>query len=59
MCLSDSSLRECKAKLRKYLGKLEEAGLVCREDGYQAILSSIAADISNKGKYRQIQAQVC
>lgn len=53
-----STLREYKAKLRKYLTKLEEAGLVSREDGYQTIITSIAQDIANKGKYRQIQAQV-
>lgn len=53
-----STLRECKARLRKYLGKLEETGLVSREDGYQTILSAIAEDISNKGRYRKIQSQV-
>ncbi|XP_054279057.1 ras GTPase-activating-like protein IQGAP1 [Macrosteles quadrilineatus] len=52
-----SSLKECKSKLRKYLSKLDEAGLVSRDDGYQTILSAIAADISNKGRYRQIQSQ--
>ncbi|KAG8338326.1 hypothetical protein J6590_005871 [Homalodisca vitripennis] len=51
------TLKDCKARLRKYLAKLEEAGLVNREDGYQTILSAIAEDISNKGKYRQIQKE--
>uniref|UniRef100_A0A1B6DIS6 Ras-GAP domain-containing protein n=1 Tax=Clastoptera arizonana TaxID=38151 RepID=A0A1B6DIS6_9HEMI len=51
------TLREYKAKLRKYLSKLEDAGFVSREDGYQTIITSIAKDIANKGKYRKIQAQ--
>lgn len=30
-------------------------GYVTREDGYQALVTSIALDLCNKGKYRQAQ----
>ncbi|XP_068082254.1 ras GTPase-activating-like protein IQGAP1 [Anabrus simplex] len=49
-----SSLQESKRMLREYLCKLELAGLVSQEDGYQRIITAIAHDICNKGKYRQI-----
>ncbi|XP_039275982.1 ras GTPase-activating-like protein IQGAP2 [Nilaparvata lugens] len=50
-------LRESKARLRKLLSQLEEQGLVSRDDGYQTIISSLAKDICNKGRYRNIQAK--
>lgn len=34
---------------------LEDEGYVTREDGYQALITSIALDLCNKGKYRQAQ----
>lgn len=49
------TLREHIAQLRKYLDKLEEEGYVTREDGYQSIVTSIALDLCNKGKYRRGQ----
>ncbi|XP_041975421.1 ras GTPase-activating-like protein IQGAP1 isoform X2 [Aricia agestis] len=49
------TLREHIAKLRKNLQLLEEEGYVTREDGYQAVVTSIALDLCNKGKYRQAQ----
>lgn len=49
------TLREHIAKLRKNLQLLEEDGYVTREDGYQALITSIALDLCNKGKYRQAQ----
>ncbi|XP_068626808.1 ras GTPase-activating-like protein IQGAP1 [Battus philenor] len=49
------SLREHIAKLRRNLQMLEDEGYVTREDGYQALVTSIALDLCNKGKYRQAQ----
>ncbi|XP_026319538.1 ras GTPase-activating-like protein IQGAP1 [Hyposmocoma kahamanoa] len=49
------SLREHIAKLRRNLQMLEDEGYVTREDGYQALITSIALDVCNKGKYRQAQ----
>ncbi|XP_045500512.1 ras GTPase-activating-like protein IQGAP1 [Colias croceus] len=49
------SLREHIAKLRRNLQMLEDEGYVTREDGYQALITSIALDLCNKGKYRQAQ----
>ncbi|XP_059051114.1 ras GTPase-activating-like protein IQGAP1 isoform X2 [Achroia grisella] len=49
------SLREHIAKLRRNLQLLEDDGYVTREDGYQALITSIALDLCNKGKYRQAQ----
>ncbi|GBP92748.1 Ras GTPase-activating-like protein IQGAP2 [Eumeta japonica] len=49
------TLREHIAKLRRNLEVLEEEGYVTREDGYQALVTSIALDLCNKGKYRQAQ----
>ncbi|XP_063616676.1 ras GTPase-activating-like protein IQGAP1 [Cydia splendana] len=49
------TLREHIAKLRKNLQMLEDEGYVTREDGYQALVTSIALDLCNKGKYRQAQ----
>lgn len=49
------TLREHIAKLRRNLQMLEDEGFVTREDGYQALVTSIALDLCNKGKYRQAQ----
>ncbi|OWR44686.1 ras GTPase-activating protein IQGAP1 [Danaus plexippus plexippus] len=49
------TLREHIAKLRRNLEMLEDEGYVTREDGYQALITSIALDLCNKGKYRQAQ----
>lgn len=49
------TLREHIAKLRRNLQLLEDEGYVTREDGYQALITSIALDLCNKGKYRQAQ----
>ncbi|KAL0901487.1 hypothetical protein ABMA27_006732 [Loxostege sticticalis] len=49
------TLREHIAKLRRNLQMLEDEGYVTREDGYQALVTSIALDLCNKGKYRQAQ----
>lgn len=49
------TLREHIAQLRKYLNTLEDEGYVTREDGYQSIVTAIALDLCNKGKYRRGQ----
>ncbi|KAL4712639.1 hypothetical protein ACJJTC_007936 [Scirpophaga incertulas] len=49
------TLREHIGKLRRNLQMLEDEGYVTREDGYQALVTSIALDLCNKGKYRQAQ----
>lgn len=49
------TLREHISKLRRNLQMLEDEGYVTREDGYQAIVTSIALDLCNKSKYRQAQ----
>lgn len=49
------TLREHIARLRKYLDRLEDEGYVTREDGYQNIVTAIALDLCNKGKYRRSQ----
>jgi len=38
---------------------LEEEGIVSKDDGYQGIITSVAKDICNRNKYRQIQIKVC
>lgn len=53
------TLKEIKAKLRKHLKVLEEEGIVSKDDGYQGIITSVAKDICNRNKYRQIQIKVC
>lgn len=50
-----TTLREHIAKLRRNLQMLEDEGYVTREDGYQALVTSIALDLCNKGRYRQAQ----
>lgn len=52
------TLKEIKAKLRKHLKVLEEEGIVLKDDGYQGIITSVAKDICNRNKYRQIQIKV-
>lgn len=52
-------MKEIKAKLRKHLKVLEEEGIVSKDDGYQGIITSVAKDICNRNKYRQIQIKVC
>lgn len=37
---------------------LEEEGIVEKDDGYQGIITSVAKDICNRNKYRQIQIKV-
>lgn len=49
------TLREHIAKLRRNLQLLEDEGYLTREDGYQALVTSIALDLCNKGRYRQAQ----
>ncbi|XP_050481598.1 ras GTPase-activating-like protein IQGAP1 isoform X1 [Bombus huntii] len=50
-----SSLNDCKLQLRAYLNKLELDGWVSRDDGYQNIITAVAKDLCNKGKYRIIR----
>lgn len=38
---------------------LEEECIVSKDDGYQGIITSVAKDICNRNKYRQIQIKVC
>lgn len=45
-------LNDCKLQLRSYLNKLELDGLVTEKDGYQNIVTAVAKDLCNKGKYR-------
>lgn len=44
--------------MRKHLKVLEEEGIVLKDGGYQAIITSVAKDICNRNKYRQIQIKV-
>ncbi|XP_033341426.2 ras GTPase-activating-like protein IQGAP1 [Megalopta genalis] len=50
-----SSLNDCKQQLRAYLNKLELGGWVSQADGYQNIITAVAKDLCNKGKYRIIR----
>ncbi|XP_006618095.1 ras GTPase-activating-like protein IQGAP1 isoform X1 [Apis dorsata] len=50
-----SSLNDCKLQLRAYLNKLELGGWVSQIDGYQNIITAVAKDLCNKGKYRIIR----
>ncbi|XP_076245101.1 ras GTPase-activating-like protein IQGAP1 [Calliopsis andreniformis] len=50
-----SSLNDCKLQLRAYLNKLELGGWVNQADGYQNIVTAVAKDLCNKGKYRIIR----
>ncbi|XP_014671830.1 PREDICTED: ras GTPase-activating-like protein IQGAP1 [Priapulus caudatus] len=46
-----------KDRIRANLAKLEEAGLVSRENGYQSVINDIAQDIRNWRRYRQRRKQ--
>lgn len=48
-------MNDCKLQLRAYLNKLELDGWVSRDDGYQNIITAVAKDLCNKGKYRIIR----
>ncbi|KAI4496958.1 hypothetical protein M0802_007906 [Mischocyttarus mexicanus] len=50
-----SSLNDCKFQLSVYLNKLRLGGWVSKEDGYQNIITAVAKDLCNKGKYRIIR----
>nr|XP_050869767.1 ras GTPase-activating-like protein IQGAP1 isoform X2 [Vespula vulgaris] len=50
-----SSLNDCKFQLSVYLNKLRLGGWVSMEDGYQNIITAVAKDLCNKGKYRIIR----
>ncbi|KAH0541195.1 hypothetical protein KQX54_021250 [Cotesia glomerata] len=52
---NSSSLNDCKFQLRAYLTKLEHGKYLTREDGYQTIVTAVAKDLCNKGKYRIIR----
>ncbi|XP_057324303.1 ras GTPase-activating-like protein IQGAP1 [Microplitis mediator] len=52
---NSSSLNDCKYQLRAYLAKLEHGKFVTRTDGYQSIITAVAKDLCNKGKYRMIR----
>ncbi|GLH16291.1 Ras GTPase-activating-like protein IQGAP2 [Gryllus bimaculatus] len=56
-CINEESLHSCKNLLRQYLAKLELGGLVSQDDHYQTIITAIAHDICNHGKYREIIRQ--
>ncbi|KAE8749069.1 hypothetical protein FOCC_FOCC004237 [Frankliniella occidentalis] len=47
------SLRDCKQLLRRYLSRLELAGLASSSDAYQSVVTAIAQDLCHKGLYRQ------
>lgn len=52
---SNASLYDCKKQLKAYLYKLECGGWVSRNDGYQKLITAVARDLCNKGKYRNIR----
>ncbi|XP_033210310.1 ras GTPase-activating-like protein IQGAP1 isoform X3 [Belonocnema kinseyi] len=49
------SLNDCKLQLLSYLKKLELGGWVSQKDGYQNIVTAVAKDVCNKGRYRFIR----
>lgn len=51
------SLRDCKQLLRRYLSRLELAGLASSSDAYQSVVTAIAQDLCHKGLYRQQRAR--
>lgn len=56
MCYrGSSSLNDCRLQLRAYLQKLEQGGWVAKADGYQRIVTAVAKDLCNKGKYRAMR----
>lgn len=56
--MNRGTLKEIKTKLKKHLKVLEEENIVSKDDGYQGIITSVAKDICNRNKYRQIQIKV-
>ncbi|XP_046403125.1 ras GTPase-activating-like protein IQGAP1 [Ischnura elegans] len=52
---SRMSLDEYKRHIRRNLNKLELEGFVSQDNHYQTVLTAIAKDICNRGKYRQIR----
>ncbi|KAK0081320.1 hypothetical protein PV325_012392 [Microctonus aethiopoides] len=52
---NSSSFNDCKVQLRAYLQKLELGGWVSKSDGYQSIVTAVAKDLCNKGKYRALR----
>ncbi|XP_031782642.1 ras GTPase-activating-like protein IQGAP1 [Nasonia vitripennis] len=55
MVPKSSSLNDCKLQLRAYLNKLELGGWVSQDDGYQKIVTAVAKDLCNKGRYRVLR----
>uniref|UniRef100_A0A0C9RMV3 IQGAP1 protein n=1 Tax=Fopius arisanus TaxID=64838 RepID=A0A0C9RMV3_9HYME len=55
MYRGSSSLNDCRLQLRAYLHKLEQGGWVSRADGYQSIVTAVAKDLCNKGRYRSMR----
>ncbi|XP_034240421.1 ras GTPase-activating-like protein IQGAP1 [Thrips palmi] len=51
------SLRDCKQLLRRYLSRLELAGLASSSNAYQSVVTAIAQDLCHKGIYRQQRAR--
>lgn len=45
-------MNDCKLQLLSYLKKLELGGWVSQKDGYQNIVTAVANDVCNKGRYR-------
>ncbi|KAF7288236.1 RAS GTPase-activating protein [Mycena chlorophos] len=54
--MTDSNFHTVKAKAIEYLLKLESAGKITRQDGFQGILNAIALDVRSKHRKR-IQRQ--
>lgn len=54
---SSWSLRDCKQLLRRYLSRLELAGLASSSNAYQSVVTAIAQDLCHKGLYRQQRAR--
>ncbi|XP_071452887.1 ras GTPase-activating-like protein IQGAP2 [Hetaerina americana] len=52
---SRMTLEEYKSQIRRNLNKLELEGFVSQDNHYQTVLTAIAKDICNRGKYRQIR----
>lgn len=54
-CNFSLSLDDCKRQLRSYLNKLELDGWVSQKDGYQHLVTAVAKDLCNKGRYRLLR----
>nr|CAD7568265.1 unnamed protein product [Timema californicum] len=46
------SLGACKEQLKEHLRRLELEGMVSHRDGYQNLVTAVAQNICNKGRYR-------